>query len=353
VIDNVADAYDGKVYSGFGDAGGLYTSNNLYVLDPAAGTWSQLASAADPREAPGHGIIDGKLYVAGGWAPDGTVDSKLEIYDIASNTWTTGASEPAPYAGAGSAVLDGKLYLVGGCGAATCGTTDASVYDPATNTWSQIAPYPEPIAWTSCAGIDGKLYCAGGTNSSAENVQHAYVYDPATNAWSALPDMPIPLWGSAYAAANGMLVISSGITSGTSGSTLTNQGVAYDPQAGTWTTLPNANTATYRGAGALGFYKLGGSPGNIFLPSADVEYLPGYAVDPGASVPWLAESATRLTLRPRQRATVTVTLDAGASQVTQPGTYSAQLVFGSNTPYPLPPVSVTLTVNPPDAHGTR
>lgn len=350
MADNVADAYNGKIYSGFGDAGGFYTSNNLSVLDPAAGTWSQLASAADPRQAPGHGIINGKLYVAGGWAPDGTPDSKLEIYDIASNTWTTGASEPAPYAGAGSAVLDGKLYLVGGCGAATCGTTDASVYDPATNTWNQIAPYPEPIAWTSCAGIDGKLYCAGGTNSSAGNVQHAYVYDPATNAWSALPDMPTPLWGASYAAANGMLVISSGITSG---STLTNQGVAYDPQDGTWTTLPNANTATYRGAGALGFYKLGGSPGSIYFPTADVEYLPGYAVDPGASVPWLAESATRLTLRPRQRATVTVTLDAGASQVTQPGTYSAQLVFGSNTPYPLPPVSVTLTVNPPDAHGTR
>jgi N-acetylneuraminic acid mutarotase len=342
VMDNVADAYDGKIYSGFGDAV-FSTSNALYVLDPAAGTWTQLASAADPRQAPGHGIIDGKLYVAGGWAPDGTVDSKLEIYDIASNTWTTGASDPDPYAGAGSAVLNGKLYLVGGCGASDCGTTDASVYDPATDTWSQIAPYPEPIAWNSCAGIDGKLYCAGGSNSSGANIQHAYVYDPATNAWSTLPDMPIPLWGSAYAAANGMLVIAGGVTSG---SMLTNQSVAYDPQDGTWTTLPNVNTATYRGAGALGFYKIGGGTGNIFLPSAAVEYLPGYAVDPSANVPWLSESTTKLTLRPGQRATVTVTLDAGASQVTQPGTYSAQLVFGSNTPYGVPPVSVTLTVNP-------
>jgi N-acetylneuraminic acid mutarotase len=347
VIDNVADGYDGKIYSGFGDDV-FYTSNDLYVLDPAAGTWTQLASAADPRQAPGHGIIDGKLYVAGGWAPDGTADSKLETYDIASNTWTTGASEPSPQAGAGSAAVDGKLYLIGGC-ADTCGTTDASVYDPATNTWSQIASYPEPIAWTSCAGIDGKLYCAGGTNSSGEDIQHAYVYDPATNAWSTLPDMPIPLWGSSYAAANGMLVISSGVTSG---STLTNQGVAYDPQDGTWTTLPNANTATFRGAGALGFYKIGGAPGSVFAPTTDVEYLPGYAVDPSANVPWLAESATRLTLRPHQRATVTVTLDAGASQVTQPGTYSAQLVFGSSTPYQIPPVPVTLTVNPPNAQGT-
>ena len=159
--------------------------------------------------------------------------------------------------------------------------------------------------------------------------------------------MPIPLWGSGYSAANGMLVISSGVTSG--GGTprpLTNQGFAYDPQAGTWTALPNANTATYRGAGALGFYKLGGSPDSVF-PSTDSEYLPGFAVDPTASVPWLAESATRLTLRPHQRATVTVTLDAGASKITQPCTYSAELVFGSSTPYPLPPVPVTLTVSRP------
>ena len=293
VMDDAADAYDGRIYAGFGDAGlsfGDSTSNNLYVLDPTAGTWTQLASAADGRQAPGHGIIDGKLYVTGGWADDGTVDPKLEIYDVAANTWTTGAAAPDPYAGAGSAVLDGKLYLVGGCGPDTCGTTDVSAYDPATDTWSQTAPYPEPIAWTSCAGIAGQLYCAGGTDSSGDSIQHTYVYNPATNTWSALPDMPIPLWGAAYAAANGLLVISSGVTTS---STLTNQGVAYDPQTGTWSALPNADTATYRGAGALGFYKIGGSTGGI-NPSTAVEYLPGYAVDPSTGVPWLDVSTTRL-----------------------------------------------------------
>ena len=345
VMDDVADAYDGRIYAGFGDAGlsfGDSSSSNLYVLDPAAGTWTRLASAADERQAPGHGIIGGELYVAGGWGADGTVDPTLEIYDVAGNTWTTGASEPASYAGVGSAVLDGKLYLVGGC-TDVCGTTDVSAYDPATNAWSQIAPYPEPISWTSCAGIAGKLYCAGGTDNNGDNIQDAYVYDPATGAWSALPAMPVPLWGAQYAAADDMLVISSGVTTG---STLTNQSVAYDPQTGAWSALPNAGTATYRGAGALGFYKLGGSTSGI-SPSSVVEYLPGYAVDPSAGVPWLAESATRLTLRPHQRVTVTVTLSASASQITQPGTYTAELVFGSTTPYPLSPVTVTLTATKP------
>jgi hypothetical protein len=343
VMDNVADAYQGKIYSGFGDAGfsiGDSSGSNLSVLDPAAGTWTQLAPAADPRQAPGHGIIDGKLFVVGGWDPNGVPDPKLEIYDIARDTWTAGPPEPAPTAGAGSAVLDGKLYLIGGCTTGTCEVSNsASVYDPATSTWSTIAAYPESIGWTSCAGLDGKLYCAGGAN--AENVQHAYVYDPATHAWSGLPDLPIPLWGSTYAAADGRLVISGGVTSG---NTLTNQGFAYDPRAGTWTALPNANAVTYRGAGALGFYRFGGSPDGS-VPSTDAEYLPGYAVDPNADVPWLAERATRLTLRPHQKATVTVALTASASQVAQPGTYRARLVFGSNTPYPLPAVPVTLTVN--------
>ena len=346
VMDDVADAYNGNVYAGFGDAGlslGDDTSGNLYVLNPTANTWTQLASAADGRQAPGHGIIDGKLYVSGGWTASGDVDAKLEIYSIAGNTWTTGASEPTPYAGAASAVVGGKLYLVGGCASTSCGTTDVSAYDPAGDSWTHTAPYPEPIAWASCAGIGGKLYCAGGADGSGANIQHAYAYDPATDTWSALPDMPVPLWGAAYAGADGMLVVSSGVTTG---SVLTNQGEAFNPATGTWSALPNANNATYRGAGALGFFKVGGSTAGI-SPTQSVEHLPGYAVDPGAGLPWLAESATRLSLQPHERRTITVTMDASTAQSTQPGTYTAELVFGSSTPYPIPPVAVALTVTGP------
>ena len=342
VMDNVADGYDGKVYSGFGDGGLSLTgdSGDLYVLDPVAGTWTKLASATDPREAPGHGFIDGKLYAVGGWGADGNPDPKLEIYDPATDTWTTGASEPVPHAGVGSAVLDGRLYQIGGCDIA-CGTTDASVYDAASDSWSSIAPYPEPVSWTSCAGIAGKVYCAGGATESGD-VQHAYVYDPAADAWSALPDMPVALWGSAYTSANGLLMISSGVD----GNALTNQGFAYNPQTGSWSTLPNADTATYRGGGALGFYKVGGSIGTLITSSA-VETLPGYSVDPTADVPWLAESTRQLTLRPGGCATVVITLDAGVPAITRPGDYGARLEFGSDTPYPLAAAPVTLHVAPP------
>jgi hypothetical protein len=349
-MDNAADAYNGKIYSGFGYTGisttGDGSSNSLYVLDPATGNWTQLADAADSREAPGHGFINGKLYAAGGWGEGGDPDPKLEIYDPVHNTWTTGAPEPKPYAGAGSAVLNGKLYLIGGCGTG-CGVADASVYDPASDRWSQIASYPEPISWASCAGIEGKVYCAGGATDSDGATKHAYVYDPAANTWSPLPDMPIALWGSDYASANGLLLISNGV----SGTDLTNQGFAYDPQTGAWSPLPNSNTATYRGSGALGFYKVGGSASSI-LPASTVETLPGYDVDATADVPWLSESAKRVTLRPGASATIKVTLDSAAPQITRPGDYSAQLEFGSNTPYPLPAASVALHVGLPKTWGT-
>lgn len=82
-----------------------------------------------------------------------------------------------------------------------------------------------------------------------------------------------------------------------------------------------------------------------------METLPGFAVDPSADVPWLRESTKQLTLRPGAHAIVRVTLDSGVPQITQPGDYSAQLVFGSTTPYTLPAAPVTLHVAPPKSQS--
>jgi Carboxypeptidase regulatory-like domain/Kelch motif len=351
MMDNVADSHQGRLYSGFGDPGlsvnGEGDSNDLYVLAPGAGSWKQLASATDTREAPGHGFIGDKLYIAGGWGgPDENPDPKLEVYDTATDTWSTGASDPRPHAGSGSAVLDGRLYLVGGCDV-DCGVSDVNVYDPATDTWSQAADYPEPVSWVSCAPVDGKLYCGGGA-TNAGNTAHTYVYDPASKKWTRLADMPVPLWGSAYAAANGLLVVAGGVDN----DVLSNQSFAYDPRKGSWSALPNAATATYRGGGALGFYKVGGGTGGLAVTSA-VENLPGFAVDPTADVPWLKESTQRLTLRPGATTTVTVTFDAGSTGVTGPGDYHARLDFGTDTPYVLPPAAVTLHVTAPHRTTTQ
>jgi hypothetical protein len=345
-MDNAVAVNDGKIYSAFGYTGSADTSN-LYSLDPIAGVWTKLASAADTREAPARGFIDGKLYAVGGWGANGSPDAKLEIYDPATDKWATGASAPKPYAGPGSAVLDGKLYMIGGCSSDSCGTTDASAYDPGSNSWTSIAAYPEPTSWESCAGIGGALYCAGGTTDDGDT-NHAYVYDPGTDAWSPIAGLPAPLWGSAYTSANGQLIISDGI----SGSTLTNQGFAYDPAAGTWSTLPNSNTATFRGGGALGFYTVGGNAGlSGPSPVKTTELLPGYNQEESADVSWLSESTQELTLAPGKSSTVTLTLTTAVPEITQPGVFTAALALSTDTPYSLPKVPVTLTVAPPTTWG--
>ncbi|WSS24512.1 carboxypeptidase regulatory-like domain-containing protein [Streptomyces sp. NBC_01190] len=344
IMDNAVGSYDGKIYSAFGFDGSA-DSKDLYTLDPVAGSWTKLASASDTRESPAHGFIDGKFYVAGGWGASGAPDPKTEIYDPASDRWSVGASAPHPYAGSGNAVLDGKLYVIGGC-TDVCGTADANVYDPATDAWSAIASYPESIAWESCGGIGGKLYCAGGLSAQQTDVAHAYVYDPASDSWSPVADIPTAQWASAYTAANGQLLVSSGVSS----NALTNRGYAFDPQSGTWTALPNANVATYRSGASVGFYKVGGgnAPGS---PAPKVELLPGYDQGGTADVSWLGESTQELTLAAGASATVTVSLDASVPEVTQPGDFTAQLALGSDTPYPLTAVPVTLHVNPPKTWG--
>src|SRR5262249_37308269 len=147
----------------------------------------------------------------------------------------------------------------------TCGETSVQVYSPATDTWTSAAPYPIPVAALGCGAIGGKLYCAGGVSDLSGSTAAAYSYDPRANAWSQIASMPIDMWGGSDSAAGGQLLISGGATSNST--VITNQGFSYDPAAGTWSALPNAPTVAYRGAGACGFYRIGGYDG-FFNPNA-------------------------------------------------------------------------------------
>nr|WP_223281226.1 carboxypeptidase regulatory-like domain-containing protein [Streptomyces sp. San01] len=344
--DTAVASDNGKLYTAFGSTGSQ-DSTALYTYDSTSGSWSTLAPSTDTRDAPAAGFIDGKLYAVGGWSSSSAPDTKLEIYNPSSDSWTTGASAPKAYAGSGHAVLNGKLYVIGGCAASSCGTTDAYAYDASTNSWSQIASYPEPVSWSACGGIHDLLYCAGGSTNNG-TTKHAYVYDPSSDSWSPIADLPTDLWGSAYTAANGLLLTSGGVVNGSTA--LTNQGFAFDPAAGTWSALPNANTALYRGGGAPGFYTVGGNSGAGRDPVATVQELPGYD-QAGSTATWLSLGTKQATLAPGASTTVVVTLDASAAEISQPGTYSTKLSMSTDTPYRIPAIPVTMHVNPPKTWG--
>jgi energy-converting hydrogenase Eha subunit A len=350
IMDNAAatDTTTGDVYSAGGVDSSLSTTSAASVYDPSTQAWTALPSMPTPTEAPVAAFINGKLYVTGGWASTGNPTGAVQIYTPSTQTWSTGASEPTPLAGSGVTVLGGELYAIGGCDVSSCDHTDVQVYNPATDSWSTGAAYPTPISWEGCGAVSGNIYCAGGTTGATTDTAAAYEYNPGTGSWSSLPPMPADLWAMGYTAANGELLLSGGVTNGFS--TLTNQGYAYNPSAGTWTALPNANTSDYRGGSACGMYRIGGSSGG-FSPQAVSEQLPGYASCGVIDVPWMSESANTLTLQPGASATVAVTLNAGDTSVTQPGTYTASLAVSDDTPYSTPAVGVSMIATPPKTWG--
>ena len=350
IMDNSADIVDGKVYSVGGVDSSFSTTAKGFVYDPSTNTWSAIADMPIAREKPAVAAVNGKLYVTGGWDTSGNPSPRTDVYDPSTNTWSTVAPNPKPTAAPGVAVADGKIYLVGGCKDGACTTgTDVVSYDPATDSWDTgHAAYPHNDAWQACGGINGKVYCAGGTDG-AGTFKNGFVLDPGANSWTPIADMPIDLWASAAGAPNGMLLASGGVTNGFS--TITNQGVAYDPSSDSWSALPNSQFPRYRAGGSCGFYKIGGSSGG-FSPTPDSEALSELDQCGVTDVPWLAESPTTMTLQPGQSANVTLNLSAtAAAKVTQPGTYTAQLGVQSNTPYKVDPINVTMTVTPPSGWG--
>ncbi|WP_320069106.1 S8 family serine peptidase [Micromonospora sp. RTGN7] len=344
VMDNRVVNLNGKVYSIVGGNGTASTAKN-YVYDPIAQTWTAIADLPGARNAVTAGAVGGKIIVTGGWGPAGP-DGTTWSYDPAANTWTEKADNPAPRSAAGQAVAGGKLYAIGGCTTASCTpmSNDVVRYDPGSDTWEALPDYPKSVAFLSCGGIGGVVYCTGGNDGTAAQ-KAGYAFDPAANTWTAIADAPADNWASSFAVANGKLLV----VGGSQGGAITNVGFAYDPATSSWSNLPNANTARYRGGAACGFYKVGGASGG-FTATADSEALPGFegCAEAAADVSWMTIDKTAATLAPGQSVTVNIGI---AATVDQPGTYSGSIVIKENTPYTVPPVSVTMIAQPPTTWG--
>jgi hypothetical protein len=151
-----------------------------------------------------------------------------------------------------------------------------------------------------------------------------------------------------YSVSAGKLLVSGGVTNGYA--TLTNRGFTYDPGSDTWTALPNSNRTLYRGGSACGFYKIGGTTGNFYAFQTS-ELLPGYDQCSTTDVPWLSADKTEVSLQPGKSVDVTVSLNANVAEITQPGTFTAQLAISAKTPYRIAPLPVALAVNPPKTWG--
>ena len=61
--------------------------NSVYVYDPQADAWTELASMSIARQFHASAAVVGKLYVFGGFGANGNLDT-AEVYDPASDSWT-------------------------------------------------------------------------------------------------------------------------------------------------------------------------------------------------------------------------------------------------------------------------
>jgi N-acetylneuraminic acid mutarotase len=346
IMDNAVgyDPDSGNVYS----AGGFNGDENVadaFVFSGSSQSWSAIAPLPEALESPTGAFLNGTFYSIGGWDSSGNPSSNAYAYDPSSNSWSQIASLPVAIAAGTTATLNGTLYVIGGCTTGDCspGSQAVYAYSPSSNSWTQEANYPVTVAFAACAGVDGEIACAGGNDpSDSASLSSTYLWSPSTNSWSQGATMPFDDWAMVYGGSDNMLQIAAGVTDNSE--EVTNQAAEYDPSSNSWTTLPNANNAEYRGGGSCGLYQIGGSTGG-FSPTPNADVLPGYNQCGSENIPWLSTSSSKFTLNPGQSLTVGVTMDS--SQVSQPGTYTAQLGVETNTPYSFSPINITMQANPP------
>ena len=221
-------------------------------FDPSTGMWA--THATPPLELHHFQAVahEGKIYVigalTGSWPTEDPVPH-VYIYDPVADTWTQGPEIPEDRrrGAAGAVAHGGEIYVVGGI---QNGHTDGhvrwlDVFDPASGRWRQLADAPRNRDHFQAAVLEGKLYAAGGRRSSHATGQgfeltipEVDVYDFATDTWTPLPpsgDLPTERAGTTACVLGGTLLV----LGGESGSQEPAHAEveAFDPQAGTWTSL--------------------------------------------------------------------------------------------------------------------
>jgi hypothetical protein len=124
----------------------------------------------------------------------------------------------------------------------------AAAYNPATRTWRRIAPLPEPRGGANVVWDGHEVLVVGGaTTVGAVTPRLARVglaYNPATNRWRRLPPMESGRANGVAQWTGKRLLLWGGQTAldpkGGTVSAVPAHGLAYDPGANRWSTLPPA-----------------------------------------------------------------------------------------------------------------
>jgi N-acetylneuraminic acid mutarotase len=193
----------------------------LYVYDPTADAWTELAAMPSARGALSVTVHEGKLYAIGGFDGKGN-SAAVEVYDPVRNAWSTRASLPTPRDHLATATAAGKVYAIGGRlrGDYHQNLSITEVYDPGSDKWTRAPDLPTARSGITAAEVGGRVYVFGGEGANGTFHENE-AYDPGREAWQAMAPMPTARHGLGSGVIGGHIhVISGGPTPGGSFSNL-------------------------------------------------------------------------------------------------------------------------------------
>jgi Kelch motif len=226
--------------------------------------WTQLPKPPGPRNEGTSLWVGNGLFLWGGQSWTGGWHATGWLFDPVARRWHT--ITPAPLAGRSlaAAVWTGEEVLVWG-GYARGGTfSDGAAYDPATDTWRALPAAPlsarAPVAtvWTGT-----EMVVWGSGSRDQPGVRDGAAFDPRANRWRTIAPAPVALndagWPSPSTVWTGreMIVIGSLLDNNNNATRPHATGLAYDPAADSWRTLPpvrlspQASAAAWTGSGVL------------------------------------------------------------------------------------------------------
>jgi len=158
---------DGIYMFGGSPSGTLGSHVNLCQrYDPAADTWTLMASMPDGRGWIGGAYCNGRIYIVAGYTNGSASSDNNWEYDIAANTWTAKTVLPrATVAYMAATWRDSLVYILGGTTPGlTGGVADVDIYNPATNTWAIGTPMPLPGDMSSAVIVGDTIYVTNAYN---------------------------------------------------------------------------------------------------------------------------------------------------------------------------------------------
>jgi hypothetical protein len=228
--------------------------------------WSALPPPPGPRARAVSLWTGSHLFFWGGDSGNaGTNHATGWLFDPIARRWH--AIAPAPLVGRSlaAAVWTGEEVLVwGGSAGGSMAFGDGAAYDPATGTWRTLPAGPlsarAPVAtvWTGT-----EMIVWGSTRRDKPGARDGAAFDPRANQWRTIAAAPAALnlagWPSPSTVWTGreMIVIGSHLDGNNLSTRPNATGLAYDPAADAWRTLPpvrlspQASAAAWTGSGVL------------------------------------------------------------------------------------------------------